>query len=182
MRFSRTSVITLAALFLTGFILSGCGLADLALWLGKWKDGRGSVDFRMERFALTESFAGGQFLVRGKYQIDPNKYPKQVDFTVEEIRISFSQNHQDSQVLIPGGDEGTIRDVMQRVRLSAQSPEDDAAVRLLTVFAQSLPETQPVRGIYRIVMISGTYLQLELNRPDDGRPREFGQGYAVREY
>ena len=175
---ARTTVMLLAA----ACIFTGCALSDLALWLGKWEDGRGSVDFKLERFVLTDSFAGGQYRITGTYGIDPNKYPKRVDFVLEKISMTSSEEELNGAALLPGDTERVVRDLMQRVILAAQSPKDDTAVRLLAVFAQSIPERRTVQGIYAVKTNSGTYLELELNLPADGRPEEYGQGYVARDY
>lgn len=181
-RARRTRLATCAACLAAIGMLCGCGLADLGLWLGKWEDAGRSVDFRMERFVLTDSFAGGNVRITGRYSIDPNKFPKRVDFTPEEISVSFAQDDPKVVVHHPGDAEGAIDDTLNRVRLSSAFPEDAAALRLITVFLASLPLRQELPGVYRIVTQSGTYLELELNLPDDGRPPDYGLGYAQRTY
>ncbi len=170
------------AMLIAASMLSGCALADLALWLGKWDDTGRSVDFRLKRFELTDHFTGGQFRVGGTYDIDPNKYPKRVDFTPEEVTVTLGKDNADEFVLEPGVQQSVVRNAITKVALFAQSPEDDLSVRLLNAFLQALPYRQTVQGIYRINMYTGTYLELELNLPGDSRPKDFGQGYVNRDY
>ncbi len=163
-------------------ILAGCALADLALWLGKWEDTGRSVDFQMRRFVLKDSFGGGKYTVAGTYEIDPNKYPKRVDFLAEQVSVVFDSDDGDELVFRSDADDSAIREVQTRVAVLAASPDDDAAVRLLALFLRSLVLQEATPGIYRINMYTGTYLEVELNMPDDARPADFGQGYVKREY
>ena len=172
----------IAVLLAAVSILSGCALSDLALWLGKWEETGRSIDFRLNTFVLTDSFAGGKFRVSGTYTIDPYKYPKRVDFITEEVVVTFAEDNSDSVVLGPRAQAAVIRDAITRVAVSAQFPEDTAPMRLLTTFLQALPHPETVQGIYRINMYTGTYLEIELALPGDPRPKDFGQGYINRDY
>ena len=171
----------IAIAFLMMAAVSGCGLADLGLWIGKWEDGGRSADFRLQRFVLTDTFAGGTFRIEGRYDIDPNKYPKQVDFNAERVTVTFSESGA-SVTLERAVSADTVRYWITRVDGAASQPEDKDALRILRALSLSLTESETVEGIYRIMTYGGTYLVLEMSLPGDERPGAFGEGYARRDY
>lgn len=161
---------------------AGCslpGFQDPVLSLGKWGDEETGVDFRMSRFSMDFSFSAGKFTVVGDYTVDPEAYPKEVDFTARRIEYILAGDE---------GKKGTWRrlsivqanELHQEMLDAAETSADVYAAQKLLVFLESLASGLPAPGIYSIEITFGTYLSLGYNRPATDRPWDM-QAALVRE-
>jgi len=173
------------ALFLCLLLTAaGCslpGIQDPILSLGKWGDEETGVDFRLSRFTLDFSFSAGRFTVVGDYTLNPDAYPKEVDFTVRRIEYVLGGD---------GGEKGTWRrisivqanDLHREMLATAETSEDVLAAQKLLVFLESLASGLPAPGIYSVEVTFGTYLTLGYNRPATSRPWDMEAALVREDY
>lgn len=162
--------------------LSGCGLDDIVLLVGKWQNKSGSVDFRLTRFVMKTTFSAGAFTVTGDYELNTGVQPKAVDCRVTKIEYAFSGDTSATGVwrgnLSPNQAETIYRDLLARAATGA----DVAQAQKLRVFLEGLSSGKTVPGIYNIEITYGTYLQLGFNRPGTERPWDMNAAYARDDY
>lgn len=177
-----SSRLVLCLLLILPLALSGCGLDDIVLLVGKWQNKSGFVDFRLTRFVLETSFSAGTFTVTGDYDLDTGVQPKAVDYRVKRITYTYSGDTAAAGAwrgsLSPNQAEAIYRDLLAR----SASGADVARANLLRVFLEGLSTGKPVPGIYNIEITYGTYLQLGFNRPGTERPWDMNAAHAREEY
>lgn len=179
-----TRLVTRALLLCLLLTAAGCslpGVQDPVLSLGKWGNEETRVDFRLSRFTMDFSFSAGTFTVVGDYMLDPEAYPKEVDFTARRIEYALAGEE---------GRKGTWRRLslvqaneLHREMLStAVTSADVYAAQKLLVFLESLASGLPAPGIYSIEITFGTYLSLGYNRPATERPWDMAAALVREDY
>lgn len=162
----------------------GCMPNDLLLFVGKWENGEGNVNFGVDKFTSKTRFTFGEMVIDGHYRVDDTKSPKEIDLTVSRVRYLFTGS---------GGEERTLRQITREdaraiydeglARAMVSGVGDDViAMRKLYACLESLALEASLPGIYQLHIDYGTYLQLAYSLPWQERPWDFGAGYVLEEY